>query len=377
MIIYNVNIVNNDGVQKDSWIEIREGYIHDIGSGLPCNIKSDSVNGNNHFILPGAIEMHIHGANGVDAMDGSSDFYDNITAYLPSTGSTSFLATTMTNNIENIENALINLSKYNYTGGAEMIGIHLEGPFLSKKHCGAQNPNLIIDPDSNLISKFQKLSKNKIKLITYAPENDKNFSFLKHLQSLNIIPSVGHSDATYELLLDTEKQGLSHVTHLYNGMRGLHHREPGVVGFAFMSNSNVEIIPDGIHSKPAMVKLAYENITSDRLIIITDAMRAQGLQDGNYDLGGQNVILKNKEARLSSGSLAGSVLTMKEAVKNMKNYTNCSWPDIVKMTSYNQAKELGLLNRKGIIKKGNEADLVVYDAEANLISTYVKGVQHY
>ncbi|AKG74561.1 N-acetylglucosamine-6-phosphate deacetylase [Salinicoccus halodurans] len=373
LLIKNANIVTHECVYAEHWLLIEDGKIHSFGPMEDCPEVENFIDAENKNLLPGAIEMHIHGADGADAMDADMEYVEKISAHLPKTGSTSFLATTMTSTIENIERALMNLADYTYQSGAEMLGIHQEGPFISKKHPGAQHPDHIVTPDVDLIRHLQDISGNKIRLLTFAPEEDENGSFLEALKELDIIPSAGHTDALYGTLLEAEKNGVSHVTHLYNGMRGLHHREPGVVGFSYMSSAFIEIISDGIHSRPEMVKLAYDNITSDRMIMITDAMRAQGLPDGEYDLGGQDVHVVRNEARLADGTLAGSVLTMDQAVRNMLDFTGCGWTDIVKMSSYNPATELGITGQKGVIKEGADADLVLYDQGGSLIHTIVKG----
>ena len=372
LLVINATIVTHETVDKNQWLLTKNGKIHSFGSMENCPEHTEIMDAGGMYLLPGAIEMHIHGGNSVDAMDADMQYVEKISAHLPNTGSTSFLATTMTSTLDNIERALMNLADYSYESGAEMLGIHQEGPFISKRHPGAQHPEHIITPAPETIRYFQDISGSRIKMITYAPEEDDG-SFLRTLKALNIIPSAGHTDAEYQTLLNAEKNGLTHVTHLYNGMRGLHHREPGVVGFSYMSDASVEIIADGIHSNPEMVKLAYDNITSDRMVIITDAMRAQGLPDGAYELGGQKVHVRGNEARLADGTLAGSVLTMNQAVKNMRAFTGCGWTDIVKMTSYNPAAELGVTETKGVIEKGADADLVIYDHDANLVHTIVKG----
>ncbi|MFD2831458.1 N-acetylglucosamine-6-phosphate deacetylase [Corticicoccus populi] len=376
LLIKNVNIVTHEQILWDHWLLIEDSKIKAIGSG--AHPESDrTIDGENHFMLPGAVDQHIHGAFGVDAMDADENYIHKISSHLPSTGVTSFLATTMTAPLENVEKALKNLQDYRYESGAEMLGIHQEGPFISKKHPGAQDPAHISPLDHTKLKALQEISGNKIRLMTYAPEEDKDGRFLKEMNALNIIPSAGHTDATFEELTHAHQNGMQNITHLYNGMRGLHHREPGVVGFSYLGDANVEIIADGIHSLPVMVNLAYKNITSDRMILITDAMRAQGLPDGVYDLGGQDVHVKGNEARLASGSLAGSVLTMDQAVKNMFEFTDCGWIDIVKMTAYNTVKTLGIAAEKGVIKEGADADLVLYNDQHMLMKTFIRGEEVY
>ncbi|GAB3059457.1 N-acetylglucosamine-6-phosphate deacetylase [Salinicoccus sesuvii] len=371
-LIHNANLVTHEKILIDHWLLCRDGSIEDFGPMAICPDAHNTLDAENMYVLPGAIEMHIHGANGVDAMDADMEYLEKISAHLPSTGSTAYLSTTMTAPISDIERALINLADYKYVSGAEMLGIHLEGPFISTRHPGAQDPKHILTPDTEILRHLQNISGERIRLLTYAPEADTT-AFLEAVRALDIIPSAGHTDATYGILKQAEKDGLSHITHLYNGMRGLHHREPGVVGFAYIAAPYVEIIADGIHSAPEMVKLAYNTISSERLILITDAMRAQGLPDGAYDLGGQTVHVSGNEARLSDGTLAGSVLTMQQAIRNMRNFTGCSWPDIVRMSAYNPAVELGLSDIKGVIRRGADADLVIYDDVSSLKYTIIKG----
>lgn len=377
LLIENITFVTHETEMNDHWVLIEEDKISSSGQ-MPDAPRADKViDGGGKYLLPGAFEIHIHGAGSVDAMDADPNFIKKISSHLPSTGTTSFLATTMTSTFENIRASLENLSDYKYRGGAEMLGIHQEGPFISKKHPGAQDPEFILPPDTEEVRRLQELSNRQIRLMTYAPEEDQDHEFLSALKDLNIIPSAGHTDATYQQLEDAYSHGLKHITHLYNGMRGMHHREPAAVGYSFLGGSYVEIIADGVHSAPEMVRLAYDNITSSRMIMITDAMRAQGLPDGEYDLGGQNVRVTGNEARLENGTLAGSVLTMKQAVKNMFGFTDCSWTDIVKMTSYNAFNSLGMLDSHGLIKEGYPADLVIYDEDKSLTMTIVKGEVHY
>lgn len=376
LLIKNVNIVTHEHMLKNYWILLEEGKVKSFGDGMLPE-ADHIIDGQNHYLLPGAIDQHIHGAFSVDAMDADDKYITTISDQLPATGVTSFLATTMSAPLADIEAALSHLKDYQYKKGAEMLGIHQEGPFISTKHPGAQDPSHIRKAEVEIIKHLQATSGNQIRVMTYAPEEDENDMALEVMKSLNIIPSAGHTDATYHELQNAYKNGLKNITHLYNGMRGLHHREPGVVGYSYLGEANVEIIADGVHSHPVMVKLAYDNITSDRLILITDAMRAQGLPDGAYDLGGQDVYVKGNEARLSNGTLAGSVLSMKQAIKNMFDYTDCGWIDIVKMTSYNTAKSLNLTDRKGVVKPGADADFVLYDENHELIKTFIRGEEVY
>ena len=377
VLITNVTLVTHEEMLENHWLKIEGRNIAGTGPMSKVPAAARTIDGHGRYLLPGAVEIHIHGAAGVDAMDADENFIRTISRHLPSTGTTAFLATTMTSGLENIRAALENLSDYQYADGAEMLGIHQEGPFISKVHPGAQDPRFILPPDAEALRELQRLAGNRIRIMTYAPEEDPGHELLRAMEALGIIPSAGHTDATYRELEDAHRHGLSHVTHLYNGMRGLHHREPGVVGYSFIGDPYVEIIADGVHSNPEMVKLAYDNITSGRMIMITDAMRAQGLGDGRYDLGGQEVFVEGNTARLEGGALAGSVLTMKQAVKNMIGFTGCSWTDIVRMTSFNALTSLGMIGERGMLRAGHPADLVMYDEDKELVMTIVRGEVYY
>ena len=283
----------------------------------------------------------------------------------------------MTQSAEAIERALRNAGEYIITQEdhvAEVVGIHLEGPFIAPIRKGAQPLAYIIDPDVALLKKWQDIAQNQIKLVTLAPEQPNGLELTAVLKKTGVVASIGHSDATYEQVDQAIQAGSSHITHLYNGMRGLHHREPGVLGAAYLRDELfVEIIVDGIHSRPEMVKLAYNQITSNRMILITDSLRAKGLKEGTYDLGGQPVNVNGTTATLADGTLAGSILKMNDAIKNMISFTNCTMEDIIKMTAENPAKQLQLFDRKGSIAVGKDADLVILNEDLDVEMTFCKG----
>lgn len=374
MLITNVTIVTHESELNNHWMKIQAGIIESMGPMGTEPSDAETIDATNCYLLPGAIDIHVHGTMGGNAMDSDASFFDVMGENLAKNGTTSYLMTTMTESLERIKSALSHVKDYKYNGGAEMLGIHLEGPFISEKYKGAQNSDYILAPDAALLDTFVTLADGNIKVVTYAPEHDVDFKFLDALKSHCIIPSIGHSDATYQLLVEMEDRTALHLTHFYNGMRGLHHREAGVVGFGMMNSPYVELICDGIHVSRDMIRLTYETIGAERLMIITDAMHAQGLDDGIYTFGGQEVELKSGEARLLSGSLAGSVVTMRESVKNMKDFTGCRWRDIARMTAYNQAQRLQLMDR-GVLEVGKRADMVLYDAQAELLDVFVQGVR--
>ncbi|MEK4440644.1 MULTISPECIES: N-acetylglucosamine-6-phosphate deacetylase [Niallia] len=383
LILKNVCIYTETEVNPNGYVVVKEGKINSIGlmdSFLEKEWENahilDFPKGMN--LIPGFIDIHIHGANNADAMDASQQALEIMAETLPKEGTTSFLATTMTQEVESIENALTTIAQYvetaDQSGKAEIIGIHLEGPFISEKRVGAQPVQSVKKPNVELFKKWQTLSNNQIKLVTMAPEEDENFELVRYLKAENIVPSIGHSDAVYEQVLSSIQAGVNHVTHLFNGMRGLHHRDPGVAGAALLhSELMAEMIVDGVHIHPEIVKLAFLQKGAEHIILITDSMRAKWLADGISSLGGQKVIVRDGKALLENGALAGSTLKMNDAINNMMKFTGCSLQDVVKMASYNPAKQIGVLDKKGSIAKGKDADLVVLDENNQVALTICKG----
>lgn len=331
-----------------------------------------------YHLVPGFIDLHVHGANNKDVMDATHDALTVLSKTLAVEGTTSYLATTMTAAPNEIEKALCTIGTYmqgqHNILGATILGAHLEGPFISPKKVGAQNTKHLLAPDIALLADWQKKSGHAIKLVTLAPELPNSLALIRYLREHNIIASIGHSDATYRETQDAIKEGCHYVTHLFNAMRGIQQREPGVVTAALLSNKvKTELIVDGIHLHPAMVELALKLKGVEQLILVTDAMRAKCLGNGMYDLGGQNVYVKDGSATLADGTLAGSVLKMPEAIHKMIIFTGCDFYDAIRMASENPAKVLGIFEKKGSIAVGKDADLVVLDEDFCVVMTMVGG----
>lgn len=325
-------------------------------------------------IIPGMIDVHIHGGYDVDTMDGDREALVRLSEAMLAEGVTSFFATTITQDWEQITCALQAARDVIETRQTTIEGIHLEGPFINPDYAGAQPLSFIVEPDVEQFLKWQQASGNHIKLVTYAPERPGARAFETAVRETGAVPSAGHTDATFE---ENRTGNVTHGTHLYNQMRALHHREPGTVGYCLLERTVfAEIIPDGIHSSKEMVEFAYRMKGPERLTIITDAMRAKGLSDGAYELGGQAVEVKEGAARLMNGSLAGSVLTMDQALRNIIAFTGCSLEQAVQMTSVNQAEEFGL-TQKGRLEQGKDADFVVLDTNLNVEQTIHRGIIHH
>ncbi|WP_208560813.1 N-acetylglucosamine-6-phosphate deacetylase [Marinilactibacillus kalidii] len=334
--------------------------------------QDEVVDMNGQILVPGFIDVHSHGGYGVDNMDGSAEEISEMTKKMLSEGITSYFPTTMTQSDKKIEAAMAQIEK-----AAEMNpmiqGIHLEGPFLSVAHKGAQPEKFIEVADKEKIEKWNDISGGRIKLVTYAPETGDVSSFEAYCEENDIVLSVGHSDAKYQAL---KESGATHVTHLFNGQRGLHHREIGVSGFGLLEEGvTVEMIVDGFHIAPEMVKLAYKAKGAEGIELITDAMRAKNAPEGESELGGQKVVVKDKQARLEDGTLAGSVLTYIDAFRNMIKFSGCSIEEAVKMSSSNQAEEFKL-DRKGSLMLSKDADIVVLTEDLALVQTILGGEIH-
>ncbi|MFL6559102.1 MAG: N-acetylglucosamine-6-phosphate deacetylase [Bacillus sp. (in: firmicutes)] len=381
ILLKGIQIYSEGRVIEHGFIKINDGKIVEIGSieDLEKENEFEIIELPKHYkAIPGLIDVHIHGVNGADTMDASKEALDIMVTALPKEGTTSFLATTMTQDGKQIENALINAGQYiidqQPKGKSEILGIHLEGPFVNPKRAGAQPIQYMIDPDTELFKKWQHLTNGNIKLVTLAPEQSGGYEMIRYLKANGVIASIGHSDATYEEVNEAIDAGANHVTHLYNQMRGLHHREPGVVGAAFLREElKAEIIVDGVHSRPEMVNLAFKQKRSDGLILITDSMRAKCLKNGMYELGGQEVIVQDGKAVLEDGTLAGSILRLGQAVKNIISYTGCSLEDAIEMASANPAKQLNIYDRKGSIALGKDADIVILDEDMEVYMTICMG----
>lgn len=372
-------VVTETGIIEKGYVRVEDGKIHSFGEWTDSRIEKEAVTlPPGCWILPGMIDVHIHGADGADTMDASRESLKRIARALPREGTTAFLATTMTQAPAAVERALQEAGRWIDDGPvsaeAECLGIHLEGPFLSPKRAGAQPVEHIHPPDVDLFQRWQQLSGNHIRLVTLAPEEAGGMELIAHLRKTGVIASIGHSDATYTQVVEAIQAGASHITHLFNGMRGFHHRDPGVVGAAWLRGElGVEVIPDGIHSSEESLALTYHQIGPKRLVLITDAMRAKCLQDGTYDLGGQSVTVAGKEARLADGTLAGSILPMHEGVVRMQRVVSCGWNEIARMTAANAARELGISDRKGSIAVGKDADLVVWGPKEEITLTLCRG----
>ena len=329
----------------------------------------------NYSLVPGFIDLHIHGASGYDVMDNSQEALDKISMTLAKEGVTNFLATTITAEKAQIEAVLKTIAEFKQQPeGNVILGVHLEGPFISLEKANAQRKDLVLEPDIKLIKKFQRRSNNNIKIVTLAPEINNAIDFIKALRDMDIIVGIGHSNATYEDAIVAINAGCTYATHLFNAMRIIHQREPGgSIALLLSDKINAELILDNMHLHPAMAQLAFAIKGPTRLFLVTDAMRAKCMGDGQYDLGGQLVSVKDGRATLADGTLAGSTLTLPKAIKNMTQASRCSLAESIAMATYNPAHVLGISTRKGSIEVNKDADLVVLNADFDVQLTMREG----
>ena len=366
--IINAKLVLGDAIVEGKTL-LFDKYIIGISEAPDIN-GMEVIDAKGSYVSAGFIDIHIHGAGGADVMDATSEALQTISSTLLQTGTTAFLATTMTMSPEAIDKALQNVKKYaKEVTGARILGVHLEGPFINTKKHGAQDKRYVQKPNAALVENYL----DEVKMITIAPEVEGAELFIRTLKEKypHIVLSIGHSAADYEESKKSFAWGVSHATHLFNAMPPLHHRVPGIVAAVYDSQAvSCDIIADTIHVHPSLLALTYR-IKKENLILITDSMRAGCMKNGRYDLGGQSVTVEKGEARLPDGTLAGSVLRLNEALRNMVQFTEMTRPEAVNSVTKVPAEKLGI--KKGLLKEGYDADIVIFDENFSIIETIIAG----
>lgn len=373
LILKNAKIIL-DNKFFDGDVLVKDGIIEKIEKNIESSGVEKVIELAGKYLAPGFIDIHIHGSNGADAMDGTKDALKTISSFVVTKGVTNFLATTLTSSKEELINVLKNVAELQdkELDGANIFGVHMEGPYFDTEYKGAQDDRFMKPITVKELSEYINVKKGLVKMMSLSPKDDSSLECIKYLKDNGVVASVGHSAVKFEDVERAVRYGLSHSTHTYNGMRGFNHREPGVVGAVFaIDEINAEIIFDGIHVHPESVRVLIKVKGVDKIICITDAMSATALPDGDYKLGKLDVYVKDFQARLKSNdSLAGSVLTMDKAFRNILSLGYTVF-DAVKMTSTNAAKEFKL--NAGEIKVGKQGDFVILDENFEVKSTIVKG----
>ncbi|AKU79639.1 N-acetylglucosamine-6-phosphate deacetylase [Spiroplasma turonicum] len=374
MILKNAKIVLENNIII-GWLEIENNIIKSINEG---STDLDGINLNENWILPGFIDCHVHGGYGVDFETGSLESYKLFSNKVVREGITSYVQGSVTNSLESNLMFMSEFKKFmnlNYKDGAKCLGIHLEGPFISPDKKGAHELSLLEKPNIQTLQKLIEASGNNIKIVTYAPDLQDG-SFTKYMLENNIIPSVGHTNISFSDCERDYEIGFRHITHLFNGMSGVSQYEPGLAMFSLYKDDILcEVISDGIHINPDTLKFIYKVKGPNSICIITDAMNAKGLDDGEYKLGNLEVIKKGMKVSLkSSGVLAGAGATYDHNVRTFYSaIDNLSMTNLIKMTSINIAKQLNIFDKTGSIEVNKIADLVILDQNLNVKKTIVEG----
>ena len=319
------------------------------------------------YVIPGLVDVHIHGARGHDFSDGNSKGLAEIAQYLHSCGVTSFCPTSMTLPEEQLTAAFATINDVpDAAGYAHIAGIHMEGPYLSPEKKGAQKASYLHAPDAAMFRRLSAASGNKIRIITIAPELPGSDAFIREFKDTVAI-SLGHSTASYEIAENAFAAGANHVTHLFNAMPPLHHRDPGIIGAAAdCPHAMAEIICGGIHIHPSVIRNAFRMFGNDRMILISDAMRATGMEDGEYELGGQPVIKKGRLATLKDGTIAGSATNLFDCMKNAVQF-GIPLGVAVKAATCNPAKSIECSQEIGTLAVGARADILLLDQDLNIV----------
>lgn len=378
-LIYNVKLILPNGVIDNGWLMMQDEQIADFGADQLPQQQADwlVLDGQGSYLLPGFIDIHVHGGASYDFMHAKQAELDGITRFHMANGTTAMLATTVTGSREQLTDVLDAVSSYrqNSMPYAQLLGVHLEGPFVNPKWRGAQNEAYMIEPQPKWLEQWQQRYPDLIKMQTLAPEVAGAYSYIELLHRYGIVAACGHTDATFAQIEAAVQHGLRHAVHTYNAMKGLHHREPGTLGAVMLNEQiTVEIIADGIHVHPAAVRLLLKAKGVDRTVLVTDAISAAGMADGDYELGGLPVVVEQGVARLQrDGSLAGSTLTMIEGFRFLIEQAGLTLSEASRVASLNPAGVLGIAEQYGSIAIGKRADLLLMDERYKLEQVFIAG----
>lgn len=373
MLLIHANYLDEDFRLVQGDIEIEDGKILRVGKDLPRKEEDLAVDcAGSYTVVPGFVDVHIHGCAGADTCDATREALEAMAAFLLAHGVTSFCPTTMTTSRETIQAALLaakDMMDHPMEGGARVVGVNMEGPFIAKERKGAQKEEDILPPDFPLFQRFYEESGGIVRLVDVAPEQPGGLEFVEKASQLCTV-SIAHTTADYDQAKAAFDKGVTHATHLFNAMSGLHHRKPGVVGAVF-DDSRVrgELICDGFHIHPAVLRAAFQ-LLGDRALIVSDSMRANGMPEGEaFDLGGQMVTVHQGKALLPDGTIAGSVTNLHQEIKNLVSF-GVPFEQAVKAATLLPARAIGLDGEIGSIAPGKRADLVVLDENLDITAVY-------
>ncbi len=371
MIIKDADVFTQDNCFVRTDVVVKDGKfaaISDMTEGAGEVIKADGL-----YMIPGLVDIHFHGCKGADMCDGTREALDVIAAYEASVGVTSICPATMTIPKDELVKVMKNAGEYSYNGGAHIVGINMEGPFISPSKKGAQAADNIMHCDYEYFCKLQEAANGLIKLVDIAPEEPGAMEFIDKVKD-NVVVSLAHTASDYDTAKEAIERGASHATHLYNAMPPLNHRNPGVIGAVRDSGKcHAELICDGVHIHPSVIRATFAMFGAERMILISDSMRATGLDDGEYTLGGQPVSVKGNLATLHDGTIAGSATNLMDCMRYVVKKAGLSLETAVMCAASNPAKEIGIFDEAGSIAVGKRADFVLLDKELNIVGVYIDG----
>ena len=377
----NGTYIINGQVYIDHTFQNKAIYIQDGKINLlepDCQASGTVFDAAGRKIVPGFIDVHTHGAVGVDINGASAEDLEKVGAFFAKNGTTSWLASILTDTEEQTSRAISQCIKYQASAGrgAQLLGIHLEGPFLASEFKGAMPEHLLKKGSADLVSSYQRQANGNIRYITVSPEVEGVLELIPQLRELGIVVAMGHSGADYDTSMAAIQAGTAACTHTFNAMAPLHQHRPAIIGAALESDVYCEMICDGLHLHPAIVRLLWKTKGPQRLVAITDSIMAAGLPDGNYHLGVNQVVVEKGDAKLASdGTRAGSTLTQDRALRNLLSFTGRPLEEILPVLTETPAKLIGVYDRKGSIEDGKDADLVVLDEQNQVADVFLQGIR--
>jgi len=374
LLITNCKLFDSSEKNKTTSILIENGVIKQIGQ-MDKTVCKNILDAKGLLVAPGFIDVHIQGAGGADILDGTDDALKTISKTAARFGVTCFLATTVFKpDGQNKHLAIAAQNTGRDLGGASLLGIHLEGPFISPQKKGMIQIDSICLPSPHVLDKILDIAAGQLRMMTIAPELPECLPIIRRLVNSKVIASFGHSNATYDQTITGFEAGISHVTHLFNAMPSLHHRSPGPLIAIFETPSvTAQIIPDGVHIHPAVLKFVFETLGPRRVISITDGMQSMGLPEGKYVYNGIEYESKDGAARYEDGTLIGTALGLSQLLKRLVAFTACPLETAIRTATENPAKLLGIEDKKGSIAAGKDADLVLLDSDLTIHKTIVAG----
>jgi len=353
---------------------IEDGTIVAVGPGVAAGTRCERIDATGRIVAPGFVDIHIHGGAGHDTMDGTREAVEGIAAYVATHGVTSFCPTTMTVAADDIMASIraVDECQRNPVTGAQPLGVHLEGPYINAAKKGAQPEQHVRTATTLDYERFFSLG--NVRLISLAPEIDENQALIGYARSRGAAVAVGHSSASFEQVAEAVKLGVNQSTHTFNQMEGIHHRKPGTVGAVLMLDDvYAQFIADGIHLHPAIVSMIVRLKGPEHAVLVTDAIRGAGMPNGEYELGGQLIVVKDGAVRLADGTLAGSTLAMDQGVRNTTAFTGRPLRECIRMATLTPARSIGVSNRKGSLEPGKDADIVLLTSRLKVAATMVMG----